>query len=111
MADRGAERSASARRWLPAAAQAQAVTIHELYPGLIGTGGPDHIAAGPDGNLWFTGHNEASIDRITPGGVLSEFFLTPRLKPGEHHRRAQRQAVVLRARLGPRRADQLPRDH
>ncbi len=63
------------------AAQAQAVTIHELYPGLIGTGGPNHIAAGPDGNLWFTGHNEASIDRMTPSGVLSEFFLTPNSSP------------------------------
>jgi streptogramin lyase len=64
-----------------AATQAQAVTIHELYAGLIGTGGPNHIAAGSDGNLWFTGHNEASIDRITPQGVLAEFFLTPNSSP------------------------------
>src|SRR5450631_1597840 len=64
-----------------AATQAQAVTIHELYAGLVGTGGPNHIAAGRDGNLWFTGHNEASIDRITPQGVLDEFFLTPNSSP------------------------------
>jgi streptogramin lyase len=64
-----------------AATQAQAVTIHELYAGLIGTGSPNHIAAGSDGNLWFTGHFEASIDRITPQGVLAEFFLTPGSSP------------------------------
>ena len=27
---------------------------------------PDKIVAGPDGNLWFTGHNGAKISRITP---------------------------------------------
>src|SRR5271169_4514156 len=64
-----------------AAAQAQAVAIHEFSLGLVGTIAPNHIAAGPDGDLWFTGHNEASIDRITPGGVLAEFFLTPNSNP------------------------------
>jgi len=63
------------------AGQAQAVTIHEVYAGLVGTGTPNHIAAGPDGNLWITGHNEASIDRITPAGALTEFFLTPNSSP------------------------------
>ena len=63
------------------AAQAQAVTIHEIYAGLIGTSSPNHITAGPEGNLWVTGHNEASIDRITPAGILTEFFLTADTSP------------------------------
>jgi virginiamycin B lyase len=32
---------------------------------------PRGIAAGPDGNLWFT--NRTSIGRITPAGVVSSF--------------------------------------
>ena len=40
-----------------AAAPAQAVTIREFYTELAGTGSPNHITAGPDGHLWFTGHN------------------------------------------------------
>jgi len=63
------------------AAQAQAVTIHEIHAGLVGTGTPNHIAAGPEGDLWLTGHNEASIDRVTPQGALTEFFLTPNASP------------------------------
>src|SRR5438876_734673 len=31
------------------------------------------IAAGPDGNLWFTEHNDHKIGRITPQGAISEF--------------------------------------
>jgi streptogramin lyase len=64
-----------------AAAQAQAVAIRELQLGLVGTGSPNHITAGAEGNLWFTGHNEASIDRITPEGALTEFFVTPNSSP------------------------------
>ncbi|HJT55098.1 MAG TPA: hypothetical protein VJ761_01280 [Ktedonobacteraceae bacterium] len=33
------------------------------------------IAAGPDGNLWFTEQNGHKIGRITPNGKLSEFAL------------------------------------
>ena len=29
------------------------------------------IAAGPDGNLWFTNQNNNSIGRITPAGVVT----------------------------------------
>jgi streptogramin lyase len=60
-----------------AATQAQAATITEFNPGLTNTSYPNHIAAGPDGNLWFIGHNAATIDRMTPTGELTEFFLTP----------------------------------
>ena len=31
------------------------------------------IAAGPDGNLWFTEHGKNKIGRITPAGVFTEF--------------------------------------
>jgi streptogramin lyase len=34
---------------------------------------PGGIAAGPDGNLWFTEENGNRIGRITPGGAISEF--------------------------------------
>jgi glucose/arabinose dehydrogenase len=56
-------------------------TITEFDPGLTNTGRPDHIAAGPDGNLWFTGHNNASVDRMTPEGALTEFFVRPGSNP------------------------------
>jgi streptogramin lyase len=34
---------------------------------------PTSIAAGPDGNLWFTEVNGSKIGRITPTGVITEF--------------------------------------
>jgi len=37
------------------------------------TNGPYGIAAGPDGNLWFTEQSGNRIGRITPGGVITEF--------------------------------------
>jgi streptogramin lyase len=63
------------------ATPAQAVTIKEFEPGLTNTSYPNHIAAGPDGDLWFAGHNEASIERMTPEGVLTEFFPAPNSSP------------------------------
>jgi virginiamycin B lyase len=38
-----------------------------------GASGPSAIAAGPDGNLWFTEYNANQVARITPGGVVTEF--------------------------------------
>jgi streptogramin lyase len=35
--------------------------------------GPTEITAGPDGNLWFTNYNDATIGRITTAGVVTEF--------------------------------------
>jgi uncharacterized repeat protein (TIGR01451 family) len=35
--------------------------------------GPDLIAAGPDGNLWFTESSGNNIGRITTAGVITEF--------------------------------------
>jgi len=36
---------------------------------------PEYIAAGPDGNMWFTEYNGNNIGRITPAGVVHEFPL------------------------------------
>ena len=35
--------------------------------------GPNGIAAGPDGNMWFTEGRGNRIGRITPAGVITEF--------------------------------------
>jgi streptogramin lyase len=37
---------------------------------------PDAIAAGPDGNLWFTEFSGNQIGRITPAGMITEFPVT-----------------------------------
>jgi streptogramin lyase len=55
--------------------------INRFDPRLTETRFPDNIAIGADGNLWVTGHERASIDRITPGGAASEFFLAPGSTP------------------------------
>jgi hypothetical protein len=41
----------------------------DLPPG----SGPESIALGPDGNLWFTEMAASKIGRITPSGAISEF--------------------------------------
>ena len=47
-------------------------TIHEYaVPTLSST--PNGIAAGSDGNLWFTEYTSNKIGRITPAGVITEF--------------------------------------
>lgn len=52
-----------------------------------GTGGksPWGIAAGPDGNLWFTEHGSDRIARITPSGQITEFSagVPPKAMPTE----------------------------
>src|SRR5690348_16656595 len=39
--------------------------------------GPLNIAAGADGNLWFSEWSKSVIGRITPDGVITEFRLPP----------------------------------
>ena len=39
--------------------------------------GPNDIAAGPDGNLWFTESNTGKIGRITPDGISITEFAIP----------------------------------
>ena len=38
--------------------------------------GPDLIAAGPDGNVWFTENKVGQVGRITPLGAINEFRLS-----------------------------------
>jgi streptogramin lyase len=47
--------------------------VTELGFGMSAGAGPNDIAAGPDGNLWFTESNINRIGRITPGGIVIEF--------------------------------------
>jgi len=51
------------------------VTITE-YPLPTGSNGPNGIAKGPDGNLWFTVWFTGQIGRITTSGVVTEFPLS-----------------------------------
>ena len=58
--------------WLfPGNASSQTVT--EFSSGLTAGSNPKGIAAGPDGNLWFTESTGNSIGKITPSGVITEF--------------------------------------
>jgi len=54
------------------AAQAQSITE---FPLTTAGSGPQGIAAGPDGNLWFTEETGNRIGRITPAGVITEYSL------------------------------------
>jgi streptogramin lyase len=40
---------------------------------------PLEIAAGPDGNIWFTEWGASTVGRITPNGQVTEFFVPPPL--------------------------------
>ncbi len=52
---------------------AQAQTITEFSTGISPAAAISDIAAGPDGNIWFTEYNGNRIGRITPFGVVTEF--------------------------------------
>src|SRR5271169_830436 len=62
------------------AASAQTITPYSIPTAQSAPGG---LAAGPDGNLWFTEANGNRIGRITPAGVVTEFSagLTPESFP------------------------------
>jgi virginiamycin B lyase len=46
--------------------------------------GPRALAAGPDGNVWFSEFNASKIGRITPDGKITEFTLPrPNSGPGD----------------------------
>jgi streptogramin lyase len=48
----------------------------------VSTNRPQWIAAGSDGNLWFTENPGSKIARITPAGVVTEFTVpTPNAQP------------------------------
>jgi virginiamycin B lyase len=48
---------------------------------LVARRGRRALAAGPDGNIWFSEFNASKIGRITPQGVITEFPL-PRANSG-----------------------------
>jgi len=57
----------------PGALAARASKITEFSAGISAGSGLEGIAAGPDGNLWFTEHEGDRIGRITPSGAVTEF--------------------------------------
>ncbi len=59
-----------------------AVTIAEFANGIPFNASPWGIAAGPDGNLWFTESGTTQIGRITPSGTVTQYGgLTPSSSP------------------------------
>lgn len=44
-------------------------------------GTPTRLAAGPDGNVWFTASSAEAVGRITPGGEIKEFPLPHYTRP------------------------------
>ena len=67
---------------LPAAPiQAAPVPVGTVTIVAQGISGPAGIAAGPDGNLWFTNFDSASIGRITPGGLVTNYTGTGIIGP------------------------------
>ena len=84
-----------------AAAQASATALHEFSKGLPAGSDLGGIAAGPDGNLWFTdGGSTKAIGRITPAGKITMFRVlgTHTWVPERHHAGTRRQPVVRRDR-------------
>jgi len=67
----------------PAVALAFTPTINE-FSVPFGTGAePFHIAAGPDGNMWFTEQIGNNIGKITPNGTITEYSVpTGGAQPG-----------------------------
>jgi len=59
--------------WFSSAGGAPVGTVSEFSAGITTGAHPDGIAAGPDGNLWFTEYSADRIGRITPGGTVTEF--------------------------------------
>jgi streptogramin lyase len=59
---------------LPVGAGDPVGEVTEFTAGLTQNSGPNRIAAGPDGNLWFT-QNIGGIGRITPSGDITEFTI------------------------------------
>jgi streptogramin lyase len=54
-------------------APAATPTAREFSEGITPASSPNSIAAGADGNLWFTEFNGNRIGRITPAGAVTEF--------------------------------------
>ena len=59
--------------WLPTALAAPPPGTLATYPLPTSGSGPFGIAAGPDGNVWFTEDLGNKIGRITPAGSITEY--------------------------------------
>lgn len=57
---------------LALAGPARAASITE-FPLFIAGSGPMGIAAGSDGNVWFTEHDGSRVGKITPGGRIDDY--------------------------------------
>jgi streptogramin lyase len=59
-------------------------SITEFPPsGLPSGSAPDGITVGPDGNLWFTENGTNSIGKITTGGSITHYDISPGFRPGD----------------------------
>jgi streptogramin lyase len=47
--------------------------LKEFSTGIVSGAIPKYIAAGPDGNMWFTERQSGKLGRITPAGTITEF--------------------------------------
>jgi virginiamycin B lyase len=63
------------------AAALQSTDISEYAIPTANSGAGGGMAAGPDGNVWFTEQNTSRVARITPDGTITE-FLTPSANSG-----------------------------
>src|SRR5439155_19495099 len=46
------------------------------YPIPTANSGAEGIAAGPDGNLWFTEFNANKVAKVTTSGVITEYLIS-----------------------------------
>ena len=74
------------------------------YPLPSGSGTPNQIVEGPDGNLWFVDQSN-KIGTITPTGTITEYKIPFNGTPGEL--RSGRTSASVHGVLGHYR----PRDH
>src|SRR4051812_14010844 len=58
----------------PAGAATPSGVVTE-FPVVTAAAGLGAVAAGPDGNLWFTETSANRIGRVTPAGVVTEFVV------------------------------------
>src|ERR1043166_4890928 len=62
---------------LAAASPSTAQTSISEFPLPHANSSPQGIAAGPDGNVWFTEFDGNRIGRITPAGAITELTVPP----------------------------------
>lgn len=56
-------------------ASAMAMSPITEFPILSEYSGPTGIAAGPDGNIWFTEYENSNVAKITPTGAITEYAI------------------------------------